>query len=124
MAGVCGDRATRELVLPQWHRLLHWGHRVGTAPDAPPGAVFLPYLSNALRRRKVAFAPDTPEVRALVKRLNETNLFFGDTFCAAVAGVGWGHGRQFRPAARNSFRDWNRTKLQSRGIRTRRLGVP
>eukprot|EP00667_Euglena_gracilis_P005341 EG_transcript_5377 len=43
-------------------------------------AVLIPWINTVIQRRKLAFAPDTPEVRAMVAHLNATTFFFGETF--------------------------------------------
>eukprot|EP00667_Euglena_gracilis_P003718 EG_transcript_3726 len=43
-------------------------------------AQLVPWLNSITKRRKLAFAPDTPEVRAMVATFNATYFFFGDIF--------------------------------------------
>eukprot|EP00667_Euglena_gracilis_P011291 EG_transcript_11534 len=59
-------------------------------------AELLPWISTVLKRRQLAFAPDTPAVRAMVHYLNTTTFFFHETFYGIfpteAAGVQWARG--------------------------------
>eukprot|EP00667_Euglena_gracilis_P011025 EG_transcript_11238 len=41
---------------------------------------YVPWIANLIKRRKIAFAPDTPQVRAAVRWMNRTSVLFSETF--------------------------------------------
>eukprot|EP00667_Euglena_gracilis_P004404 EG_transcript_4425 len=53
----------------------------------------VPWVGSIAQVRRLAFAPDTPEVQAMVQRLNETTFFFAEIFCCIFsteeAAINW-----------------------------------